>query len=89
MMIRLFRNLAARFVLPSVQLAIAMLIMAISTVLTLSVFLRFIPVLDNFAIGKNEPFWVLLLSVLALLFAGYTALPAALAYKEVKANNDG
>jgi hypothetical protein len=82
----LFRNLAMRFALPSVQLAIAMIIVVISSLLTVGVFLRFIPPLQPYAIGAGEPFWVLLLSVLALLFAGYTALPAALAYREVKGN---
>jgi hypothetical protein len=78
------RNMARRFASPSVQLGIATLIVVVSSLLTVSVLLRFVPGLRTFAIGASEPFWVLLLSVLALLFAGYTALPAALAYREVK-----
>ncbi len=75
-----------KFIEPDVQVAVAVTICLASTLLTISVFLRFVPFLDRFAIGASEPFWVLLLSVLALLFAGYTALPAALAYREVKGN---
>lgn len=81
------RKLVIRFASPSVQLGIATAIVVASSFLTLFVFLRFVPGLQRFAIGADEPFWVLLLSVLALLFAGYTALPAALAYREVKGTN--
>lgn len=83
-MIDLARNLAVRFASPVAQLGIAAGIILVSILLIVSVCLRFVPILDALAIGKNEPFWVLLLSVLALLFSGYTALPAALAYREVK-----
>lgn len=88
-MMTLCRNLAIRFASPSVQLGIATAIVVASSLLTVSVFLRFVPGLQRLAIGAGEPFWVLLLSTLALLFAGYTALPAALAYKEVKGTGNG
>lgn len=81
-------DLARWFATPKVQLRAAALITLFSVVLTIGVFLRFVPGLGAAAIGKEEPFWVLLLSVLALLFAGYTAIPAALAYREVKSNGE-
>lgn len=88
-MLNLIRRIAIRFASPTFQLGAAGGIVGVSILLTLSVFLRFVPPLKMLAIGASEPFWVLLLSVLALLFSGYTALPAALAYREVKDSGNG
>lgn len=83
------RAIGRKLSTPEVQMTAALTICAFSTMLVLSVFARFLPApLDRLAIGRHEPFWVLLLSVLALLFAGFTSIPAALAYREVKAQND-
>lgn len=68
---------------PEVQVAIALFVIGSSLLAFLSVMLRFTP-LEQLSIGRTEPFWVLLLSVGALLYAGFSALPAALAYREVK-----
>lgn len=83
-MINFIRSLAE----PTAQLAICCILIAFSLVLTVGVFLRFIPVLDAVAIGSDEPFWVLILSILAILFAGIMGLPGALAYREVKRGNE-
>jgi hypothetical protein len=82
-MMNFFRSLAE----PTAQLVICCILIASSLALTVGVFLRFIPGLEGVAIGSDEPFWVLLLSILALLFAGIMGLPGALAYREVKRGN--
>ncbi len=50
--------------------------------------LRFVPVLEQFALGRDEPFWVLMLSIAALVIAALMGFPGALAYREVKIQND-
>lgn len=72
------------YIHPDVQIAGAILIQIVSLLLLLSVMLRFSPSLVHLAIGREEPFWVLLLSVLALAYSGFSALPAALAYKNAR-----
>ena len=84
----IIRLLASKVVAVKFQLWVACGIIVISVIMTILVMLRFVPHLEKFALGRHEPFWVLLLSVLALLFSGYTALPAALAYREVKGQRD-
>ncbi len=71
-----------KIISPEAQIAIAVLVVCASLVVCVLAFLRFVPSLDQYAIAKEEPFWVLFLSILALLYAGLSALPAALAYRE-------
>jgi hypothetical protein len=68
-------------ILPEAQIGVAILIILASLVLMVLALLRYTP-WDQYAIAKTEPFWVLLLSIAALLYAGLSALPAALAYRE-------
>ena len=72
---------------PEFQLGLVAVLIVVTTILTISVFLRFVPALEFLAIGKDEPFWVLLLSVLALNIAALMGAPAALAYREVRNNS--
>lgn len=72
-----------KLITPEVQVACAVFVVVSSLLALVSVLLRFTP-LRMLSIGREEPFWVLLLSVAALLYAGLSALPAALAYREVK-----
>lgn len=75
------------FITPGVQILVATFIIICSAVLLVFAILRFIPPLESFALAPTEPFWVLLLSIIALLYAGLSALPAALAYREAKEVN--
>lgn len=68
---------------PDVQVGCALFVIGSSLLALVSVLLRF-TFAARLSIGRTEPFWVLLLSVGALLYAGFSALPAALAYREVK-----
>lgn len=81
-------KITSHIITPEAQLAIATVIIMTSLVLMISAPMRFVPHMERFAITKNEPFWVLLLSIAALLYAGFSALPAALAYREVKSGNN-
>lgn len=74
-------GLAKKLISPELQVAIALLVILSSMVLFALVLLRY-TFLDQYAIAKKEPLWVLLLSIAALLYAGLSALPAALAYRE-------
>ncbi len=78
------RTVIKHIIVPEVQIGIATVIILTSLVFMISAPMRFVPHMERFAIAKNEPFWVLLLSIAALLYAGFSALPAALAYREVK-----
>lgn len=77
------RRTLKKLITPETQLGCAFFVIGSSLAALISVCLRFTP-LEQLSIGRTEPFWVLLLSVTALLYAGFSALPAALAYREVK-----
>jgi len=80
--VRLLRALSD----PGLQVVAAVLALGAGLVLLVSFALRWTP-LASLSIGREEPPWVLLLSILALVFAGLSAVPAALAYREVKSGN--
>jgi type VI protein secretion system component VasK len=67
-----------------VQAVVMGAIGAISLLLLLLACLRFFPHVRALAIARKEPFWVLILSIAALIIAVFGSIPAVLALRELQ-----